>query len=73
MLPRLLRHRQSGVDCRKRALQIGPHRFKLSEQTVERWPAAFVAEREIGGQRLFEPNRPHLRVVQLPNSTPFEP
>ena len=65
VLPRLLGDRQSGVDRRERAVQIRPHGFKLGEQAVERRRAALVAEREIGRERLLEPDRSRLRVVQL--------
>ena len=65
VLSRLLGERQSGVDGRKRAVEVRPHGFKIGEQTVEPRPAASVAERKIGRQRLLEPNRSAFRVVQL--------
>ena len=65
VLSRLPGERQSGVDGRKRAVEVRPHGFKIGEQTVERRPAAPVAEREIGRQRLLKPNRSAFRVVQL--------
>ena len=63
MLARLLRDRKSSVDRRQGAIHIGPHGFKLGEQTVKRWRAALVALSEIGVQRLSKPKRPRLWIA----------